>query len=155
MTTARNLLLCSAIGLTLAGCTETGSPAPDSGAFVEATSFVPAPPQLSAQSLPTPQQLSALVNAARNYGVDVADRVKMIEGNDDDNYQAAQKFATGSSAQTVEFTSVIDLGNGLISATGVNRSDNGFELEGSINFVADDGVWKIKRDLVCALVGGC
>lgn len=155
MTTGRKLLLCSAIGLALAGCAEPESPAPDSGAFVEATTFVPAPPPLSAQSLPTPQQLSALFYAARNYGVDVADRVKMIEGNDDDNYQAAQKFATGSSGQTVEFTSVTDLGDGLISATGVNRSDNGFEFEGSINFVADDGVWKIQRALVCALVGGC
>lgn len=139
------------------GCgEEAGVPAPSDDALVQATSFAPPPPQLPASSIPTPVQLSALFNAARDYDIRVADRVKLFADVSQDRVdELARRFVLDD--VSTEFSSVTEMGNGSIGAKGVGRYDGEVTQAdvGPIPFVADAGVWKISGRWACAVVGTC
>jgi len=104
--------------------------------------------------LPTAEELTALYNSAIDYDVPLSDRVKLIQGVDEDDPRLAQKFV--QEEMTVQFHIVVDIGNGSVLALGNPFVNGQAQPEGApIPFVAEDGAWKIARSWACSQAGLC
>ncbi|BAH51823.1 hypothetical protein ROP_35760 [Rhodococcus opacus B4] len=140
----------------LSGCgsDNDGRDSSASTAGVQATSFAAAAPEVPATADPTPAELTALVETALDYDVRLADRVKLFQGESENDPALAQRFV--QEKLTVEFTSVTSTGEGEVSARGqVTVDGNPPNDTGPVTFVAEDGTWKIARSWACPITGAC
>ncbi|WP_179377670.1 hypothetical protein [Rhodococcus sp. ACS1] len=141
-----------ATSVLMAACGSHGGESAPPSVGVEATSSVPATPDIPGL-LPTADELTALYNTALDYDVPLSDRVNLIQGVDDADPRLAQKFV--QEGMTVEFHLVVDRGDGSLLAFGNPVLQGQAQPEGSpIPFVAEDGAWKIARSWACSQ-GGC
>ncbi|KXF51996.1 hypothetical protein AXA44_47875 [Rhodococcus sp. SC4] len=140
--------------LSACGSDNEGGDSPASATGAQATSFVAAAPEVPATVEPTPAELTALVETALNYDVQLADRVKLFQGVSESDPALAQRFV--QEKLTVEFTSVASTGEGEVSARGQATVDGNPPGDvGPVMFVAEDGTWKIARSWACPITGAC
>lgn len=142
--------------IVLAGCS---SPDPQYVIEIAPDSYVPAPPPVHGAP-PSPADLSALFNAARDFAVRPEDRARLFDGPVEQNIRLVEELAVASLGGSEEyvFTRVTDFDGDTLSAVGHRRQLAGVPPgpdDTSIPFTRAGDEWKVSRVWACNMIGGC
>ncbi|WP_258195479.1 hypothetical protein [Rhodococcus sp. OK519] len=103
---------------------------------------------------PTSAELNANLSRAFDEAVPAAEKMTLVQGAQADPalIDRVVEAARVNKASAL-VTDVTDLGDGMVAATVVMTLDGQPAPESIINFVAEDGVWKLTQDNACGIVG--
>jgi len=141
--------MCLAV-LVLSACSDGGeSPADPPSPTTTVTQ--PEPPIAA----PTPTELNAGLLRAFDESVPAAEKVTLVQGAEADPQLIDQVVAAAKANKAAaQVTDVTDLGDGTVAATVVMTLDGQPAPDPVIiNFVAEDGVWKLSQENACGIVG--
>ncbi|WP_433607945.1 hypothetical protein [Prescottella agglutinans] len=114
------------------------------------TTTAPSQPPIPA---PTTAELNASLLRAFDETVPAADKVTLVQGAEADPQLIDQVVAAAKANKaSAQVTDVTDLGDGRVAATVVMTLDGQPVPESIVNFVAEDGVWKLSKDNACGIV---
>ncbi|MDH6280285.1 hypothetical protein [Prescottella agglutinans] len=140
--------MCLAV-LALSACTDEKEPTPPP--TTSTTTTAPSQPPIPA---PTPTELNASLVRAFDENVPAAEKVTLVQGAEADPQLIDQVVAAAKANKaSAQVTDVTDLGDGTVAATVVMTLDGQPGPETIINFVAEDGVWKLSQVNACGIVG--
>ncbi|GAB2631766.1 hypothetical protein ABI214_16200 [Prescottella soli] len=139
--------MCLAV-LALSACSDgEGGDSPTTPTVTATPSQPPIPP-------PTPTELNASLVRAFDENVPAAEKVTLVQGAEADPQLIDQVVAAAKANKVAaQVTDVTDLGDGMVAATAVMTLDGQPGPDTIINFVAEDGVWKLSQDNACGFVG--
>ncbi|QNG20279.1 hypothetical protein G4H71_12935 [Rhodococcus triatomae] len=146
------LLAAASLGvLTACGSDDPAPPADDAGPGQTTTGESPDTAPLPTLLPPIPEELTAIANAAFGSDADPAQSAAAISGPAESNDTAAGNLAAEN--WTIEITDLYMPGAGTAEGTGVRSVDGTPETDRvTVEFVAEDGAWKLSRDWVCEQV---
>jgi hypothetical protein len=134
--------------LLLSSC--SGETDPEPPAPITTTPVAWTQPPLTA---PTPAELNANLARAFDAGIPAADKITLVQGAAADPQLIDQVVAAAKANKAeVEVVDVTDLGDGSVVGTVAMRLDGQPTPESVMNFVAEDGVWKLSQDSACGIV---
>jgi len=149
--------------VTLCGCsTDPGAPTTGS-ASTSAQAFPPAHSslELPASTLPSAEQVTAMLAAAFDYDLELKTRVRLFEGASLDTPDPVQQVAhTGE--VTLRATTVVPDGAQALAVSVVGTGAPGSVAQAItvapgdsavVPLVAEHGIWKISRAWICTLAG--
>ena len=138
--------MCIAV-LALSSCSDENEPTPPTPVtttVVSPTVTLPAP---------TPAELNASLVRAFDESIPAAEKVTLVQGADADPQLIDQVVeAAKANKVSAQVTDVTDLGDGTVAATVVMMLDGQPAPESIVNFIAEDGVWKLSKDNACGIV---
>lgn len=146
--TAATAVMCGAV-LATAACSDGEKPPADPPST--STTVTPSEPPIPA---PTPTELNASLLRAFDESVPAAEKVTLVQGAEADPQLIDQVVAAAKANKAAaQVTDVTDLGDGTVAATVVMTLDGQPAPESIIiNFVAEDGVWKLSQENACGFV---
>ncbi|WP_430335765.1 hypothetical protein [Rhodococcus sp. ACT016] len=141
------VMVCGA-GLASTACSDGGDPpAPPKSTT---TTVAPSQPPIP---VPTTAELNASLLRAFDETVPSAEKVTLVQGADADPQLIDQVVAAAKANKvSAQVTDVTDLGDGAVAATVVMTLDGQPAPESIVNFVAEDGVWKLSQESACGIV---
>lgn len=136
-----------ALTMTACGSDPTENPPPTGVTPPESTRAPDLPPQ------PTPEELNAQFQRALDPAVPVEEKVGQVQGAEADPGLVNQFVEAARAANvTASIESVEPFGTNELQATGT-LTISGQPNVITVDFVPEDGRWKLKKDWVCAVLG--
>ncbi|WP_307829792.1 YceI family protein [Antrihabitans stalagmiti] len=147
------MAIVGAITMTACGSDDKSADSPTTTSAAAATTSASAGSRdanLPAQ--PTPEELNAQFQRALDPAVPVEEKVDQVQGAEADPALVGQFVeAARNAGATVTITKVEPLGTNELQAAGT-FSINGQPGDITVDFVAEDGKWKLKKEWVCTLL---
>ncbi|QBJ96166.1 hypothetical protein ERC79_09410 [Rhodococcus sp. ABRD24] len=138
-------VMCAA-ALAMSACGDGGNQ-PSVPGPVTTTVMISTTPPIPA---PTAAELNAILTKALDASLPAAEKVALVQGAAADPGLIDQVVAAAMANKvTVEVTEVTDLGDGAVAATVTMILDGQPNPDAIMNFVAEDGVWKLSQDNAC------
>jgi len=140
-----------AAALTMSACSSD-----DEGSSTTTTSTTTATTTTEAASqyppVPTVEELQTMLDTAFDETVPAAEKVDLVQGAEADPALIDQVAAAAKQANaTITILDINDNENGTATA-GIETAMGDQVSTGVVNFVAEDGVWKLSKDNACAIV---
>ncbi|CAM2971951.1 Lipoprotein [Prescottella defluvii] len=137
-----------AAALTMTACSDDGGSSERTTAQATTTT-APATPALAP---PTPAELNAALAKAFDESVPLDQKVELVQGAEADPELINQVAKAAKDANAaIEVVDVTPTGDETITA-GVTLTVNGQANPATVDFVAENGVWKMSQQYACQLV---
>ncbi|GAB2654448.1 hypothetical protein GCM10027068_38110 [Prescottella soli] len=138
-----------AAALTMSACSNDSSSTERTTAQQTTTAAATTP----AVAPPTADQLNAALSKAFDESVPLDQKVALVQGAEADPELINQVVKAAKDAgATIQVVDVTPTGDDTVTA-GVTLTINGQGNPGTVEFVAENGVWKMSKQYACNLVG--